>query len=255
MEPVSDTLNSAHAVLHAPLHVPIQTDRPTEYSHLITLMTDMNKSVQSGFAMMNTRLDSLQQSVNAVTADVDHLKTAVNMVEDDVKEIKKDTIPKLKKELNDKIAELEKTRLTTELYSKKPNLLFFNVPMSSAANMEDTEAILRAHLDAVDFPGSDSIPFVNVHRLPTKDKESRRPDPIIAKFVMMKDRNAVLNYKPPADKKLSVAPHLPASMQATRKRLVPIRNQKIAEGHTARIRVSGTEVHLLVNNVIFNPDM
>ena len=147
---------------------------------------------------------------------------------------------------------LEKARLEAELYSKKANLLFFNIPLASAAYMEDTEAVLRDHLATIDFPGSVALQFVNVHRLPTKN-DSTRPDPIIAKFVTMKERNAVLNFKPSGDKKLSVAPHLPAAMQAARKRLVPIRNKKIAEGYAARIRVKGTEVHLLVNNAIFKP--
>ena len=248
-----DTLNSAHAVLHG--HdgtMPTQTDRSIEFAQLMTMMTSINQSVQAGFTKMDTRLDALQHSLSVVTADVDHLKSAVQIVEDDVNVIKDKTIPELEKDLTDKIEALEKARLEAELYSKKANLLFFNIPLASAAYMEDTEAVLRDHLATIDFPGSVALQFVNVHRLPTKN-DSTRPDPIIAKFVTMKERNAVLNFKPSGDKKLSVAPHLPAAMQAARKRLVPIRNKKIAEGYAARIRVKGTEVHLLVNNAIFKP--
>ena len=59
----------------------------------------------------------------------------------------------------------------------------------------------------------------------------------------MRDRENILNIVSKAaivigTKRVSVAPHLPAPMQAERKRLVPIRNKFKAEGKNARIKVS-----------------
>lgn len=70
------------------------------------------------------------------------------------------------------------------MYSKKANLLFFNIPESKG---ENTEAELRKLISRSSAPDAESIDFVNVHRLPTKYGER----PIIAKFVKMKDRESI----------------------------------------------------------------
>ena len=59
----------------------------------------------------------------------------------------------------------------------------------------------------------------------------------------------VLNFKPDVGK-LSVAPHLPVAMQAERRRLIPIRDKLKAEGKNAKIKVKGTNIQLMVNNVV-----
>ena len=99
---------------------------------------------------------------------------------------------------------------------------------------------------------------MNVHRLPSKVKHDYFPIPIIVKFVSMRDRNSTLSqartkFSTPRSnvKKYAVAPHLPAEMQAERKRLVTIRNRHTAEGKTAKIRINGTKVQLFVDNAIW----
>ena len=249
MDPsVSDTLGNAHAVLHGHADtMPVHTTRSDEYSQLIGMMNTINQSLQTGFAKLENRIDLIQGTLNSVVTDVNHLKSSVNIMESEVNGIKNDH-NELKKEMDAKIAALEKARLEAELYSRKSNLLFFDVPQAETVLQEDTESVMRSHLESMDFPRVERLQFINVHRLPTRS-ESRKPDPIIVKFLTMKDRNSVLNYKPTNSKKLAVAPHLPTSMQNERKRLIPIRNRKRAEGHSAKISVKGIEVRLLVNNV------
>ena len=179
------------------------------------------------------------------------------MLNHEVSEIKSKTVPNLEKELLAKITALEESKLATELYSKKNNLLFFNVPSDDG---EDTEQVLRSFLtDELDIDNGESMLFMNVHRLPSRSKETTKPYPIIAKFVLMRDRNMILNKArtkfstpgPNAGKKYAVAPNLPTEMQTERKRLVAIRNKLTAEGKSAKIRITGTKVLLFVNNAVW----
>lgn len=40
-------------------------------------------------------------------------------------------------------------------------------------------------------------------------------------------------------------------MQAERRRLIPLRNQFISEGKSAKVKVTGTKVQLMVDNAIY----
>ena len=61
-----------------------------------------------------------------------------------------------------------------------------------------------------------------------------------------------INVTATEEGKLSVAPHLPAVMQAEHHQLLPIQNKLIADGKNAKIKVKGTNVQLTVNNVVHN---
>ena len=177
-------------------------------------------------------------------------------MEQELIEIKEDTLPKLKEEFQRKINDLEQARLAAELYSKKSNLLFFNIPPQTAGRNEDSEQTLRGILLQTNITDSATIQFVNVHRLPTKANPSV-PKPIIAKFVKMPDRDKVLNavnssnITAAQDKNIIAVPHLPAPMQMERQRLVAVRNKLIAEGNTAKIRITGTLVQLYVDGTVW----
>ena len=241
---VSNALSNAHAALHHGHSV-----QPNEMAQLLATMQSLDVSVKAGFAQMDFKLNTVQESLNIVRTDVNHLKGSLAIVEGDLNTVKSKTIPELENNLKAKISALEQTRLESELYSKKTNLLFFNVPSSTAFGEEDTEATLCNHLTSLGLPDVGDLIFCNVHRLPSKTTVQGKPHPIIAKFVRMKDRNMVLNFKPDVGK-LSVAPHLPVAMQAERRRLIPIRDKLKAEGKNAKIKVKGTNVQLMVNNVV-----
>lgn len=207
---------------------------------------------------VNTRLDGLSSQLSTLKVEINEVK--VNLAEQErglqhmdteVVELKEDIIPNIKTELQNSIDKLDEARLATELYSKKSNLLFFNIPSSPA---EDTEQVLRNTLAKSTLPQVKEIVFMNVHRLPSKQKVPGTYPPIIAKFVRMKDREAVLQTISKATiilgtKRVGVAPHLPAPMQAERKRLVPIRNKMKSEGKDAKIKVTGVKIQLMVNGI------
>ena len=238
---VSQALYEAHATLHG---------EPNDSSRMFTLLSNLDKTVRTGFLNVETRFNNLQETLKTVTSDVNHLKGAVKIVENDLRGVKVNVIPALEKKLTDKIEELEQAKLQSELYSKKQNLLFFNIATPPATGPEDAEKTLCNHLSAVGVPNVKNLLFMNVHRLPTKSANQDRPDPIIAKFARMQDRNMILSFKPVDGIKYSVSPHLPTVMQQERRRLIPIRDKLKAEGKPAKIKVTGTKVQLLVNNVV-----
>jgi len=224
----------------------------TLYGAITTISTQMT----ARFNELNTQLGEIKTDIQTVKTDVNELKASQNFLSSEVDKINKETIPSVKKELKSRIAELEKVNLEQELYSKKSNLLFFNITQTS--KYEDTELVVRKFIAEKLDLDANNMPFMNSHRLPSRDKKADATDPIIVKFVTMKDRNSVLtasrtmlsNATNAKGKNYAVAPHLPKVMQQERKRLVPIRNKKKAEGKDAKIRVAGTTVQLLVDGVV-----
>ena len=86
---------------------------------------------------------------------------------------------------------MKESKLVTELYSKKNNLLFFNVLFHDD---EDTEHVLSSFLtDELDMDNGESTLIMNVHRLSFRSKEIKNPHPNIAEFVSMCEWNNILN--------------------------------------------------------------
>ena len=213
--------------------------------------------MKSQFAALSSQINDVKQETKSLKGNIVELDKGMAFLNKEITVMKSETVPNIEKELSAKINALEESRLATELYSKKNNLLFFNIPKTSED--EDTEEVLRTLLsDELDIDNAEDIVFMNVHCLPLKVKRDNVPIPIIAKFVSMRDRNSILSqartkFSTPRSnvKKYAVAPHLPAKMQAERKRLVTIRNRQTAEGKTAKIRINGTKVQLFVDNAIW----
>jgi len=203
---------------------------------LYDMLENMNRNMTTRFDGIDRQLQKVNEDISEIKKDVSDLDTNLQSLDTDIVEIKEETIPALKAELQAEIAELRKTQLETEMYSKRSNLLFFNISSQGAVKNEDTELALRSILDNI--MDQSKIIIANCHRLPSKGG-NKGPVPIIAKFVQMKDRNAVLeavtrtNFKLDAGRTLIAVPHLPAEILEKRKRLMPKRNELKAQGKNA----------------------
>ena len=95
----------------------------------------------------------------------------------------------MKEELQQSIHQLREANLAAELYSKKANLLFFNIPEQKG---EDTEEVFSNNfmLSKSSATNTAQIALVNVHRLPSGRPDNERR--IIVKFIAMKDRENIL---------------------------------------------------------------
>ncbi len=150
----------------------------------------LKQDMQQNFAKITTQLETLQNEFTSMKIEVADLTYGVEHLDTEVTVIRDETIPDLRKKLQKEIDDLKKARLTAELYSKKSNLLFHGIAERPG---EDTESVLRTFLaDQVKYDYAHTIAFANVHRLPSKN-HSDRPNPIIAKFHEMKNRNEILS--------------------------------------------------------------
>jgi hypothetical protein len=243
----STTMGSPLSPVHG--HSPVHHGHDTlDVVKLFDTLSRMEGRMSSGFSSVSDKLDSMKEELTVVKQDVEHVKASVGILEENIKHVENTVVPKLEKELRSKIHELEQAKLESELYSRKSNLLFFNVPATALETNLNTESVLRDYLNnTMKIPNVDAILFNNVHRLPSKNKTK----PVIAKFVRMVDRDRILNYVSPDRTKFGIAPHLPAVMQAERRRLIPIRDKLSLEGNTAKIYTKGTQVQLYVNKTLW----
>ncbi len=229
---------------------------PIDLNTLYSALSSISTNMTTQFTTLNSQFSEFKEEIKQVTTKVNELTEGLSYLTKDVDQLKTETIPDLEKKLEERIKAVEQRCLQQELYSRKTNLLFFNIPETDG---EDCETVVRQFIThELDIADGGNMSFVNVHRLPTRS-DGQRPKPIVVKFVSMRDRDVVLKnarIKLPrsragADKKYAVAPHLPAEMQLERRRLVTIRSRMIAEGKDAKIRISGTKVELLVDNQVW----
>ncbi|XP_072016880.1 uncharacterized protein [Amphiura filiformis] len=118
-------------------------------------------------------------------------------------------------------------------------------------NTSSRQLLPERSSDELKYENSETILFANCHRLPSKRSDQSKPDPIIAKFIQMKDRDHVLRLAPRLKKSASrfgISPHLPRELQMRRQQLLPIKRQAIADGKKAVIKTVGTEVMLFIDN-------
>ncbi|XP_072019657.1 uncharacterized protein [Amphiura filiformis] len=221
---------------------------------LRTMLVAMKLENHQNFAKITSQLDQFQKDFSSLKTDVTDLTLSVEHLDAEVSEIKDETIPDLRKQLQKEIDNLKKARITAELYSKKSNLLFYGIPESP---LEDTEAVLRTFLTVhMNYERAQTVIFANVHRLPSKNLENTRPSPIIAKFLEMKIRNDILDKAKKLKKspqKIGISPHLPAEMQTARAQLLPVKQQAIKDGKRAYIKTTGIEVKLYIDNELYRP--
>jgi flagellar hook-associated protein FlgK len=244
-----DTVGTGDLFTTAQPAMPASVNMHTLYA----LITKMDQDIKSRFDGLTGQLNNVYKDIKSMKHDITELDNGMKSIDTDMMELKDDTLPKLEKKLGERIDQLEQTRLEAELYSKKSNLLFFNIPKTMV--IEDTELVLRSVLDNLSEVKQSDILFVNVHRLPSR-ASNNTTKPIIAKFIRMKDRDAVLTAMTQAKikvdgKNIIAVPHLPQKMQQERKRLVVIRNQLIEDGMKANIKVSGTSVQLYANGSVW----
>ena len=129
-----------------------------------------------------------------------------------------------------------------EAYSKKYNLLFFNIP---ASPQETSGDLMNKLATVLRYLGLDlaKIYIDNIHRLP-----QRQGNPVIVKFVSYLDRDQVWSKRKQLkdnDSKIFIKEHLPVEIESDLKKLLPIRKAAIAQGY--RVKLNNEKAMLIVN--------
>lgn len=219
------------------------------------ILSSMRAENNSNFSSIDLKLSNINTELKDIKAEVRDLSLSVDSLDKDVMLIRDNKIPELKLELKKEIEQLKTQRLSAELYSKKTNLLFYGIKQQPDENCEKT---IREFISKNLGLDAEAMLLANVHRLPSRKVSSRdRPRPIITKFVLMKDRDAVLRAAPSLrhfKENYGISPHLPFEMQAIRQKLLPIRRSAISSGKTAFIKTSGTDVLLFIDNKLYKQD-
>jgi hypothetical protein len=119
-----------------PLPDPGSIDLATLFNAVTTMAGNMN----SQFKVLDSHFREIKDDVKQIKSDIIDLNKGLSSLNEDVEVIQNNTIPELAKDLKDKISALEQSRLEMELYSRKNNLLFFNIPSTTE---ENTEQVIR----------------------------------------------------------------------------------------------------------------
>ena len=161
-------------------------------------LTDLKAEVLKLSDVLCKKIDSLRDETNAMHRKISDIETSLKDTSDRALNIENNEIPKLRKEQQASEASLKKKILQMEIYLRKPNLLFYGVPQHKEENVY--VKLKKVFIDlGIPSDEANRILITNAHRLPRKSRETVAgaapelgPDPIIAKFVIMRDRQRIL---------------------------------------------------------------
>ena len=127
----------------------------------------LDRNMQASFSKVFEKLDHLSSETTAIKMKVNEIEGAVAFNSEKVKEIEKDIIPKVKEDLETKIADLQNQLMAMEIYNRRANLLFYGIP---EVNNEDVCKVVRNFIVnlGISEDEANNMAFVNAHRLPRR---------------------------------------------------------------------------------------
>lgn len=227
---------------------------------------------QSGISDLSTtlggKMDKISDEVNKLSNKLSDLENAVEYNSGKIADLEKTELPNIKEKLTKEIKRLEDQLTINEIYQRKANLLFYGI--QKEGENENVADVLHQTFDKLGLSKDRAarIKFANAHRLPRRaagpntDGNQKYPTPIIAKFVMMEDRNLVLQAYEHGQRQLrrgagapgeatvqpariSVRTDLPPKLKARRGVLANLAYKLRREkGVSTRIMVIGANVEL-----------
>lgn len=175
---------------------------------------------------MKTKVEEIEKGMTFISQQYDCQQKAVKEIERTVKEIdKKSTVAMKENEtmrddlqvVRSELKELSERHLDLQTRSMRDNLVFDGIPETLE---EDAEQVLKNFIkDELNI--TDDIEFHRVHRMGRKGGPRHRP--IVAKFVMFKDRERVRRAAPGSlmNKPYGINEQFPKEINERRKRLYP----------------------------------
>ena len=179
-------------------------DAPATPPELISFMHEMKGMFRNFTTQVNTKLDSVISEISVIKSDLESTKKTVTDLEigithtsDRLDTVENNTLPQLRKYVEDKLVELDEKLTLSEIHDRKQNLLVYGVPPKPNENIYETiQEIFCAYLN---IPKKDAmmIPIANAHRLPPANRDTsgsgRQPPAIIVRFARMSDRDRLLH--------------------------------------------------------------
>lgn len=178
------------------------------------------------FQQLRESLEFSQKQVETLAAENADLKVSVKTLTEGINQISADN-----KKLKESIIDLQAR-------SMRDNLVFAGIPEKADENPEETiKTFIHKELK-LPLVTVNSIGFHRVHRIGGKRPDSRRPRPIVAKFVSFKQKEQVKKQgRELKGTNFGVNDQFPKEILDRRRALFPIRKKAITEGARAVIAV------------------
>ena len=188
-------------------------------------IADLQKTFKEFSNRVCTKLDAIHEDISAMKKKMSDLEATAEDNSARMLDLEKVKLPQMEKKLLDEIESLKEKLILSEIYQRKSNLLFYGLEKKEGEKVEDVlrEAFVILGLSIED---ARNVALVNAHRLPSKrNSATNAPEPIIAKFVYMAQRNRLLaaferrpqlssNDQP--NSRISVRTDLPPALKAQR---------------------------------------
>ena len=180
--------------------------------------TEFSNRVCSKLDIIHTDLSSMKKKVSDLEVAAEDHSARMLIIE-------KEKLPQIEIKLQNEIDALKEKLLISEIYQRKSNLLFYGLEKKEN---ESAFNVLRDAFMALGLTEEEakSVAIANAHRLPSnRSKVTNAPEPIIAKFVYMTQRNRLLSaferrpQRPGIDQvnsRISVRTDLPPALKAER---------------------------------------
>ena len=156
---------------------------------------DLESKIAALSTMIGEKLDKITTEVSSINRKFAELEESVQFNSDKLAHIELRELPKLQSSIQIEVANLEKKITMMEIYNRKANLLFYGIVQESRE--ENIMEILKSKVfTTLGLTEEDAakIAIINAHRLPRRDTSgSKGPNPIIAKFCYMQDRDRILS--------------------------------------------------------------
>lgn len=156
-------------------------------------LADLYRKVTETSSSLGDKLDKLSNDINQINKRFEELEDSVVFHSGKINEMEKEVIPALKTSLEAEIEKLQNSLIMMEIHNRKANLLFYG---ATEKRGEDIYTVLKEifmHLGLQEGEAN-QIQVVNAHRLPRRNAAANLgPNPIIAKFCFMRDRDRILH--------------------------------------------------------------
>lgn len=191
--------------------IAIESRMEDNFSNLHTQISELTCEFKHEINVVKSTLNELEKSVNQAWASIEDLQqeskalkdsksSHQKMMDEQTEEIQglKADLKKLQAEnekLKPALKEAQENLVALENYTRRENLRFMNIPKSRGENCQD---IIYDVLENDLKINVDDIRFHAVHRVGKPQNNGAtpaRPRPIIARFVVREDRDAVFNVK------------------------------------------------------------
>ena len=177
-------------------------DAEHDYESPELTLVDLHNNISDLSNKICGKLDNLSEEVRSMSKKIEDLEGTVEFNSEKISKMEMHDLPGLEKRTKDLISQLDDKMTLMEIYSRKNNLLFYGLKESQDEDVFDVlrKAFITLGLDERRAAG---ISLINAHRLPRRSPNGESsgpsqskgspPAPIIAKFVTIPDRDAVLN--------------------------------------------------------------